>query len=94
MLCTGRRIPRMEGRLSLYFIRETTMKCVIVPDSLSAEIYKRIDEKLALLPIPDDLAAERENMYQALLFHFDAHGVIPDFDIVPRTQSTSAAEPK
>lgn len=56
------------------------MKCVIVPDSLSAEIYKRIDAKLADWP---DAVAERENFYQALLFHFDAHGVIPDFDIAP-----------
>lgn len=56
------------------------MKCVIVPDSLSSEIYKRIDAKLADWP---DAVAERENFYQALLCHFDTHGVIPDFDIAP-----------
>lgn len=68
------------------------MKCVIVPDSLRAEIYKRIDEKLAGLPVLGDLDAERENMYQALLFHFDTHGVIPDFDIKPvGSQNTSCA---
>jgi hypothetical protein len=54
------------------------MTLVIVPDALREEIYRRIDAKLADWP---DAVAERENFYQALLFHFDAHGVIPDFDI-------------
>lgn len=56
------------------------MKCVIVPDSLSAEIYKRIDAKLVDWP---DAVPDRELFYQQLLEHFDAHGVIPEFDIAP-----------
>jgi hypothetical protein len=58
------------------------MKCVIVPDSLSTEIYRRIDAKLVDWP---DAAAEREHFYLSLLLHFDEHGVIPDFDIAPVT---------
>lgn len=56
------------------------MTCVIVPDSLSAEIYKRIDAELLDWP---DAAPDRELFYQQLLEHFDAHGVIPDFSIAP-----------
>jgi len=76
------------------------MKCVIVPDSLSAEIYKRIDAELVDWP---DAVPDRELFYQQLLAHFDEHGVIPDFSIAPVmpklvfervNTSTSAAEPK
>lgn len=54
------------------------MPTVIVPNSLSEELYKRIDAQLALHP---DLAGERETIFSQLLEHFDRTGQVPDFKI-------------
>jgi hypothetical protein len=51
----------------------------VVPNDLSDEIYRRIDEQIALVP---GAAADREFFYRALLDHFNEHGVIPGFSLV------------
>jgi hypothetical protein len=53
-------------------------RLVIVPNSLSEEIYRRIDAAIAEVP---EAADGREEFYDALLSHFDEHGVIPEFAI-------------
>lgn len=53
-------------------------RLVIVPDSLSAEIYRRLDAEIAKHP---DAAPDREHLFQQLLDAFDRLGVIPDFSL-------------
>lgn len=59
---------------------------VIVPNSLSAEIYRRLDEEIAKAP---DAAKDRETLYGQLLAYFNEHGVIPDFSLVPTNPEPS-----
>jgi hypothetical protein len=55
---------------------------VIVPNSLSDAIYKKID--VALVECPD-ATPDRELFYNHLLSYFNEHGVIPDFSLVKNT---------
>lgn len=61
---------------------------LIVPNSLSAELYRRIDAEIAKVP---DAAKDREALYRQLLAYFNEHGVIPDFALV-RTTSAEAPD--
>ncbi len=71
-----------------------TVSQVIVPDRVRHAINLAIDAALADCP---EAAPEREDFYHQLLVHFDEHGVVPDFKIVPRvpklTLEIGAPEP-
>ncbi len=61
------------------------MKTVIVPESLSNEINKAIEEAALRAGMnPAILAEEREEHYAALLSFFNEHGFIPSFDFEPK----------
>ena len=60
------------------------MTCVIVPNSLSAAIYKKVDAAIAGAP---DAAPDREYFYGVLLDYFNEHGEIPDFELKAKTLS-------
>jgi hypothetical protein len=53
-------------------------RLVVVPNHLSAEIYRRLDAEIEKHP---DAAPDREHLFQQLLDAFDRFGVIPDFSL-------------
>lgn len=57
------------------------MPLVIVPDSLSDAINKKLDAAYVGVP---DAAVDREIHYQALLDHFYDYGVVPEFTLIRR----------
>lgn len=52
---------------------------VIVPNSLSEEIYAKVDAAIAECP---DAASDREVFYSQLLNYFNEHGAVLDFSLV------------
>lgn len=56
---------------------------LVVPNSLSEEIYRAVDAAIAQVPESDFPAVvkERDRFYHILLAYFDEHGVIPTFSI-------------
>jgi len=58
----------------------------IVPDSLSKQIYARVDEVIAQMP---EAAPERDNLYHDLLAIVDEYGYIPEFT-VQKKETTNA----
>ncbi len=54
---------------------------VIVPNDLRDAIYAKIDAALEEAP---DAAPDREVFYDQLLSHYNEHGVVADFTLVPR----------
>ena len=66
------------------------MSCYIVPNHVRDAIYKRIDDAIVKVP---DAAPDREHFYAALLDHFAATGIIPDFDLVPNTTVRESVTP-
>jgi hypothetical protein len=50
----------------------------VVPNELSDEINRRLDEQIALVP---DAEKDRDVLYHGLLTYFNEHGVIPDFSL-------------
>ncbi len=56
---------------------------VIVPNSLSDAINKKLDAAIAKCP---DAEKDRDTLYQQLLTYFDEHGVVPDFTLGPTKQ--------
>lgn len=62
------------------------MSIVIVPDSLSEAIYKKIDEQLEKVP---EARSIRKEIFQNLLNYYNEHGVIPDFTL----ELTNQAKP-
>jgi hypothetical protein len=55
---------------------------VIVPNYLSAEIYRKVDEALVGHP---DAVPDREIFYETLLSYFNEHGIIPEFELQKKT---------
>jgi len=54
---------------------------VIVPNDLRDAIYAKVDAALEEVP---EATPDREVFYDQLLSHFNQHGVVPDFTLVPR----------
>jgi hypothetical protein len=55
------------------------MRLVIVPDALRQAIHAKIDA--ALLSLPAEAAAHREQFYSELLAYYDERGSIPSFTV-------------
>lgn len=58
----------------------TSMKIVIVPNSLSAEINALLDKVFVECP---SAARDRDLLYHQLLDAFDMYGFVPEFTVVP-----------
>jgi hypothetical protein len=59
----------------------------IVPNSLSEQIYKRIDAAIAAADNPLNAVMDRDLFYLTLLNYFDDHGYLPDFELVKKEVS-------
>jgi hypothetical protein len=66
------------------------MSCVIVPDYLRDEIYRRVDEAIALVPGSEP---DRDIYYRHVLSYFNDHGFIPDFSIVANPKHDVCPQP-
>lgn len=53
-------------------------RLVILPNYISAEIDRRLDEEIAKHP---NAAPDRELFRQQLINYVDEHGVVPDFSL-------------
>lgn len=53
---------------------------VVVPNHLSAELYRLIDAEIVKVPAA---APDRDLIYNQLLAYFHEHGVIPSFSLGP-----------
>lgn len=58
------------------------MNAIIVPNTLSEEIYRRIDSELRAKP---EAAPDRELFYAQLLDYYAEHGALPEFTIEKRS---------
>ncbi len=56
-------------------------RMVVVPNALRDAINAKLDTAIAACP---GAAGDREELYRQLLSHFDEHGEIPSFDLVPK----------
>lgn len=65
------------------------MSLVIVPDSLRAAIYAKVDAAIKECP---DAAADRELFYRELLSHYNEHGSIPDFTLAKRDTASEVRQ--
>ena len=54
---------------------------VIVPDSLYNEIQAKLDTAFVKMP---DAERDRDCLYRQLLFFFNEHGFLPDFEVVKK----------
>lgn len=59
------------------------MRLVIVPNALSDAIHAAINKALDGRPCEPE---EREDIYAAILAHYDEHGVIPDFTLTAKAE--------
>jgi hypothetical protein len=59
----------------------------IVPNSLSEQIYKRIDAAIAAADNPLNAVMDRDLFYLTLLNYFDDHSYLPDFELVKKEVS-------